>query len=247
MNKNNGKTSGFFRKEGFYVALFVCLCIVAAVAAISSRNNKISKKQSLQSKSKVEQKQKANNKPDISLVDKSSEADKSYENALEVKNHKKNTTVNISKKNENVSKVSKNVSSKMIKPVKGNVAREYSEVPVMWKSIGTSRPNFGIDIKTTLGEKVTAVKNGVVVEVGDNKDGFGKQVIIDHKNGLKSVYANLGENIYVKKDQKVKQGEKIGEVGNTTLRSFNEDYGVNLHFEMLKDNKHINPAKYIKY
>ena len=34
------KSSNFFKKEGFYVILFVCLCIVATIAAVTARNNK---------------------------------------------------------------------------------------------------------------------------------------------------------------------------------------------------------------
>ena len=34
------KTLNFFKKEGFYVILFVCLCIVATVAVITAKNNK---------------------------------------------------------------------------------------------------------------------------------------------------------------------------------------------------------------
>ena len=37
------KSSNFLKREGFYVILFVCLCIVATVAAVTSKNNKIVK------------------------------------------------------------------------------------------------------------------------------------------------------------------------------------------------------------
>ena len=38
--KANKRTLNFFKKEGFYVILFVCLCVVATVAAITANSNK---------------------------------------------------------------------------------------------------------------------------------------------------------------------------------------------------------------
>ncbi|WP_102401435.1 M23 family metallopeptidase [Haloimpatiens massiliensis] len=247
-DKNNGRSSKKSRKEALYVILFVCLCVVATVAAITSRNNKVAKKQQAEN-AKVQSQNATDNvkNPEITLIDDSLREQKNYENSLEVKNNKHQTKQVKKEKNEEV-KVSGNAANnKMIKPVEGVIGREYSEIPVYWESLGTYRPNFGMDIKAELGKKVVAVSDGVVVEVGDNKDSYGKQVVIDHQNGLKSVYANLSEKISVKKGQKVKQGEKIGEVGNTSLISFNEKYKSNLHFEILKGNDKINPAKYIKY
>ena len=45
MDKNN-KVKDFFRKEGFYLVLFICLCIVATVAAFTIKNNSTAKEQS---------------------------------------------------------------------------------------------------------------------------------------------------------------------------------------------------------
>ncbi|WP_138203912.1 M23 family metallopeptidase [Haloimpatiens lingqiaonensis] len=246
-DKNNGNSPRKLRKEALYVILFVCLCVVATVAAVTSRNNKLAKKQQVENAKMQSQKPTDNEKnPQITLVDDSLREQQQYENSLEVKNNKnKNTNAKEEKKEV---KVSGNVSNcKMIKPVDGSMGREYSEAPVYWESSGTYKPNFGMDIKAELGKKVVAVSDGIVVEVGDNREGYGKQVVIDHQNGLKSVYANLSKDISVKKGQKVKQGETVGEVGNTSLNSYGEKYGSNLHFEILKGNEKINPAKYVKY
>ena len=45
MDKNN-KVKDFFRREGFYLVLFICLCIVATVAAFTIKNNSTAKEQS---------------------------------------------------------------------------------------------------------------------------------------------------------------------------------------------------------
>lgn len=263
--KKNNNTSHFVRKEGFYVILFICLCVVVTIFAVTSKNKRIAEEEKVEEQSNSKQESMADIKnPEITLNNEESDFEEFYNNALQVKKNEniqnKNSEDNKNNENENIQSknvesqpqkaavnVSTKLNSQMIKPVEGEIAREYSEVPVFWDSLGTMRPNFGIDIKAELGESVVAVQAGTVVEVGDSKEGFGKMVKIQHDNGLISVYANLDSNIIVSKSQKVKQGQKIGEVGNTSLRSFNEKYGSNLHFELLKDNKPINPEKYIKY
>ncbi|WP_373897955.1 peptidoglycan DD-metalloendopeptidase family protein [Haloimpatiens sp. FM7315] len=250
MMNNNEKSSKTIRKEAIYVILFVCLCVAATAAAINSKNHKIAKEQA-QNREKIEAQKQAKKleekekKSEISLVDDSLMKEAEYENSLEVKNNKNKQATSITKNNEIA--VSKATNLKMMKPVDGKLAENYSETPVYSETTGTYRPNFGINISAELGKKVVAVGDGVVTEVNENKNSFGQQVVIDHQNGLKSVYANLSKDIPVKVGQKIKQGEKVGEVGNTSLRSYKEKYGSNLHFEILKDNNNVNPNKYIKY
>ncbi|ERI89459.1 peptidase, M23 family [Clostridiales bacterium oral taxon 876 str. F0540] len=234
------KTSNFFKKEGFYVILFVCLCIVATVAAVTSRTAKKAVKPP------VAQEQANNTKPTGVIAE---EPTVDYPGALQVK--KPNTTTNANN-NVNVPKtgtaaVSSSVDTKFAKPVEGTLARAYSEDPVWSDTTETYRPNFGIDIKADLGKDVFAALDGKVEEVGDSKEGYGKQVVINHQNGLKTVYANLDPSITVTKGQTVKKGAKIGKVGNTTLRTSYEKYGSHLHFAVLKGKDYVDPAKYIKY
>lgn len=231
------KTSNFFKKEGFYVILFVCLCIVATVAAVTSRNARTTKK------------------PPVANEQTTSEADKQtalidelpkngYQNALEVKG---NTNTGITVPNNGAAAVVSTVDTKFGKPVDGTLARAYSEDPVWSDTTETYRPNFGIDIKADLGKDVYAVLDGKVEEVGESKDGYGIQVVINHQNGLKTVYANLDPNSTVANGKTVKKGEKIGKIGNTTLRTSYEKYGSHLHFAVMKGKEYVDPAKYIKY
>lgn len=249
--KANNKTLNFFKKEGFYVILFVCLCIVATVATITTNNNK-----------KLSSKQQAN------AGDVLKEQEKEYQGALQVKekdadkttvlkavpNIKKVTTDNLT----TTAPVSKTVDTKFEKPVaNGLLAREYSKEvsPIMWKTDGTYRTNLGIDIQAKLGEPVVAVLDGIVKEVGtDVEEQKGKMVIIDHQNGLFTKYSNLDEKILVKKGDKVTKKQQIAIVGNTSLNSYKEDYGSHLHFNVLKlkpddstKYEKIDPTRYVKY
>lgn len=240
------KLSNFFKKEGFYVILFFCLCIVASVAIITARTNKTVKNNPAAVTKNHSQ---ASNK----TVAKSDEQQINYNNALEVEKEHQRKNLVVSNENPNAQKsstavtTSNTINTKFIKPVEGTLARAYSEDPVKWDSYDTTvfRPNLGIDIKTDLGKPVYAVLNGVVEKVDKSEDGI--EVVIDHQNGLKTVYANLDEKVNVKAGQNVKQGDVIGKVGNTTLRAAYEKYGYHLHFAVISGKDYVDPAKYIKY
>ncbi|GAA0744344.1 M23 family metallopeptidase [Clostridium oceanicum] len=235
------KTSKFFKREGFYVILFVCLCVIAVVAGVTVKNSKQVRNKPIENKVV----KKDTSKDTAKAV---KQPTKSYENALQVKKEDENTKPKTEEKTQekDTAKVSKQVQPKFIKPVEGTIARVYSEDPVFWNSTSSYRPNLGMDIKTNLGKSVLAVEDGKVENVvSSSQDGV--KVIINHQSGLKSVYSNLAAKTNVKKGQAVKKGDVIGKVGKTTLRSAYEKYGDHLHFAMMKGNNYINPSKYIKY
>jgi len=86
-----------------------------------------------------------------------------------------------------------------------------------------------VDIAASCGNDVVASASGLVVALSFNgwNHGYGKYVQIEHLVGIKTFYAHLS-SINVSLGQKVKQGDKIGEVGDT-----GESIGCHLHFEVL--------------
>ena len=247
-NANNNKTLNFFKKEGFYVILFVCLCIVATVASITANNNK-----------KISSNQEALQKQQASAANVLKEEQKEYDGALQVKEENE-AKAKALKEVPNIKKVttetiaaaaSTSVNAKFQKPVvNGTLARAYSKDidVVVWKTDGSYRTNLGIDIQAKLGEKVVAAMDGIVKMVGTDVDGQkGQMVQIDHQNGFVTNYTNLDAKILVQKGDKVTKNQQIGSVGNTSLNSYNEVYGSHLHFEVLQNNKNIDPAKYVTY
>lgn len=99
-----------------------------------------------------------------------------------------------------------------------------------WNEPRGSRGHGGLDILAPTGAPISAVDGGVV-KVADQGDlgGFGKTVMIDHGNGFWSLYAHM-KSIDVSLDDKVSQGQKIGEVNNTGSAS----KGEHLHFNLQK-------------
>lgn len=98
--------------------------------------------------------------------------------------------------------------------------------------------NKGIDIATNKGETVTSIKEGRVVFANLFK-GYGLLVIIDHGNGLYSLYAHLGK-IFVSVNDEVSKGTPIGRTGN----QFDEE-GYNLHFEIRINGEPVDPLDWL--
>jgi murein DD-endopeptidase MepM/ murein hydrolase activator NlpD len=98
----------------------------------------------------------------------------------------------------------------------------------------------GIDITAPYGSKVRATADGVVVLAGWYGD-YGKTVIIRHPSGYLTLYAHLSQ-IDVKEGQRVKAGDVVGRVGSTGRST-----GPHLHYEVIKDNKPIDPSKFLAW
>lgn len=89
----------------------------------------------------------------------------------------------------------------------------------------------GIDVtgENINGADISAPLDGTVIAVSnDSIAALGKYVVIDHGNGLATVYAHCGE-ITVIENQQVSQGEVIAKVGSTGFST-----GAHLHFEIRK-------------
>lgn len=91
-------------------------------------------------------------------------------------------------------------------PVEGNIVGRFGKPRIQDK-----RPNPGIDIAASLGSKVQAPGDGVVLKVGTDIQ-LGRYIKLEHGNGLVSIIANLGE-VKVKAGQKITKGDTIGSLG----------------------------------
>ncbi|MDY0314555.1 MAG: M23 family metallopeptidase, partial [Bacteroidales bacterium] len=105
--------------------------------------------------------------------------------------------------------------------------------------LGVIQMHHGLDMVAPTGTPVYASGDGVVETVEKISTGYGNNILINHGvDGLSSRYAHLS-SINVKKGQKVKRGELIGEVGSTGLST-----APHLHYEILINNSSINPLRY---
>jgi len=93
------------------------------------------------------------------------------------------------------------------------------------------RLHLGVDILAKIGTPVYAAKSGLVINAESNK-GMGNYVEILHRGGLVTIYGHLSQiNVY--QGQRVRQGDKVGEVGKTG-NAKNRLILPHLHFEVRK-------------
>lgn len=104
---------------------------------------------------------------------------------------------------------------------------------------GYSSYHRAIDIHTKSGVPVTAADGGTVTLVSWLTYSYGYHVIIDHGNGVETLYAHLSA-INVEAGQVVSQGEQVGLVGSTGRST-----GPHLHFEVRVSGVQQNPFSYL--
>ena len=97
----------------------------------------------------------------------------------------------------------------------------------------------GLDIAVDRESTVTATGDGVIVTAGE-KGAYGRLVVIDHGNGLETLYGHLAK-IVVKEGQKVCRGQQIGFVGSSGRST-----GPHLHYEVRVDGTPRDPEPFVK-
>lgn len=98
--------------------------------------------------------------------------------------------------------------------------------------------NKGYDIDGKAGDAIIASGDGRVVYAGAGLRGYGNLIILKHNNTYLTAYAH-NQTLLVKEDQSVKKGQKIAEMGNSDADR------VKLHFEIRRQGKPVDPAKYL--
>lgn len=116
----------------------------------------------------------------------------------------------------------------------------------IWPAAGSISQGFkswhkGIDIANRGGGPILAADSGTVVVASwlDNT-GYGNRVMIDHGNGLKTLYAHMA-SFSVVVGQTVKRGDKLGMMGSTGRST-----GTHLHFEIRTSVGIANPLTALK-
>ena len=115
-------------------------------------------------------------------------------------------------------------------------------ISLVWPARGAvihgfnGRDSKGIDIANTAGTPVVAAAAGRVVYAGSGLRGYGNLLIIKHRDGYLTAYAH-NEQLLVKQDQTVSQGQEIARMGST------DSDRVMLHFELRYEGRSIDPAR----
>ena len=151
---------------------------------------------------------------------------------------------------ENNGDASKNANStenkaEFIRPIEGETAKIFSMDSLIYsETLQEWVTHRGIDIKAKKGAEVKAIADGTIKSIKTDPR-YGISIIIKHSKGFESVYACLlNEAQGLKEGDTIKQGQVIGNVGNSGI--FESAEGMHLHFEMTKDGDYVNPDIYVK-
>lgn len=123
------------------------------------------------------------------------------------------------------------VSGNYIWPCNGKITQYYH------------KGHYAIDIGNRNKGPIYATASGVVVKASNGwNGGYGNIVVIDHGNGMMSLYAH-NEKLFVKVGDKVSQGQTVSWMGNSgRVRGTT---GIHLHFELIQNGAKKNPLAYI--
>lgn len=124
----------------------------------------------------------------------------------------------------------------MIWPVSGVITSPYGYR--VHPIFGSTIYHSGMDIGVDYGTPVVAADSGYVVEAGW-LGGYGYAVVIDHGNGLSTLYGH-NQSLAVSAGESVSQGQVIsyaGSTGNST--------GPHVHFEVRVNGETVDPAAYL--
>jgi murein DD-endopeptidase MepM/ murein hydrolase activator NlpD len=104
--------------------------------------------------------------------------------------------------------------------------------------LGYQKFHSGMDFGADYGTIIYAADSGNVVFAGWY-GGYGNAVIIEHGNGISSLYAHTTE-VYVNEGQAIQKGQPIAAVGSTGFST-----GPHLHFEVRINGEPVDPAQYL--
>lgn len=123
-------------------------------------------------------------------------------------------------------------------PVSGRITGSFGERIDPFSGEGAF--HRGVDIATDIGTKIIAPADGVV-EFADQMNGYGRAVVIDHGNGISTLYGHLS-GFAVSSGQLIHRGDTLGYVGQSGRST-----GPHLHYEVRILNTPVNPYKYLRF
>ena len=132
-----------------------------------------------------------------------------------------------------------------ILPVSGVLTKKHdSEMQVFSDTMRDYRVHLGIDIATMAGASVSAMADGVIAQIWDDRS-MGKCIAIKHGGDVYTIYKNLAETLpeQIAVGVSVKAGDVIGNVGETASVEVADE--AHLHLEMTEKGLQVDPTKYL--
>lgn len=252
------------KRNGFYLALAICLVAVGIAAwstydavngyvSTEDPNTTVTNSMATQPEATAKPKAAADDE-DGEAVNKQTESSKATETNAAVESKVESEPAPIAEEPSDSGFISQveeygvpvnagtiyEISSVLTYPVesKENVAEYSKGIPVYSSTMKDWRIHNGLDIKATEGEAVKAAGNGIVTQtLTDPK--LGNVVVIEHGE-YEFWYCGLGEDFMVNVDDIVTAGQQIGVI---TAVPFESAEDTHLHLEVKRDDVYLNPIE----
>lgn len=242
MNEDYNESGGFLGGKGFYIALMLCVSVIALSAWMIVNGPEEQPEEQAAVTPAIEREQVISGAMDPVVTPVlEAEVPQLAEVTESVEAHPVQETAESTE--PVVAVVSESVQPSYVWPLVGETDLPYSMDRLVYhETMGDWRVHDGIDIMGHEGEYIRAACNGTVTDVYSD-DLYGTTVVIDHGEGLVSYYANLQEVPTVKTGDYVFGGDIIGAVGTSALcESAAEPH---LHFAMSLNGQSVDPAAYL--
>lgn len=218
----NNKAVAFLKRNIYYIIMFLCLAAIATMVTVT-----------LIKKSKA---------PNVNVIappnpiedsDKDKDVDRDNKDGDEDKDKDKEQDPPVYEPEPIV----------FACPVKDvNIGRDYAMDSIVWHTtLGHYAVSRAIVFLGDEGDDVFAAYGGTVEEV-TNDVFYGNRIVINHDDGLRTIYYSL-KDVAVSKNQKVTKGQLIGTMGTTASQEISD--GPHVHFEVSKDNTTVSPYDYL--
>lgn len=123
-------------------------------------------------------------------------------------------------------------------PVQGRITGSFGERIDPFSGEGAF--HRGVDISSEIGTRIIAPADGMV-RFSDIMSGYGRTVLIDHGNGISTLYGHMSA-FAVSPGQLVHRGDTVGYVGSSGRST-----GPHLHYEVRIFNTPVNPHRYLRF
>ena len=254
--KKDEKKESYGKNPKFYIALLVCLSTVTAAGWSTYKTVKNFITPPQQSTTTVNQRAsrpKGESKPkEVNNKNNILESEKTDTNTQEktvIPYEKESNPVSVLHEAKEEPKVESNEQIQAVwaekpevitisYPGTSTIVKEFSDnAPVYSKTLGDWRCHEGTDFKAEKGSPVKAITSGIVTDIYEDPS-YGTTIVVSHDAQFTAYYSGLAEDVLVKKGNRIKSGEEIGNIGTVPCEILDEPH---LHLSINKDGKFIDP------
>ena len=231
---NKAKSAEFFKRNGFYIALFICIAAAGLTAVLSLTGSPPEQQQY----AVTSDGQQVENPGDKTLEEEQLSRLTSPTPSPSV-----TPSPSASASPSASPTATKNPGNKpgftLAAPLQGKIIREFMIDKLTYnKTLKQWATHNGVDIQGSEGDPIKAALSGTV-EAAYTDQLYGGVVIITHDNNRKTVYAGVAISDKIKEGTKVNSGQTLGTLKTPNFEAY---LGAHLHFELMEGTNNLDPA-----